>query len=643
MEIDGFIAAQLASWPEAAAGYAALDGLEVKTVDVSGHEMRVQFNPARIRSTGAKVDAASVAARPCFLCEANRPARQTGIDWRGYTVLLNPFPIFPKHLTIAAKKHVPQSLVGRVDDMVALARELDGFTVFFNGAGCGASAPDHMHFQAVPSGCLTMPGICGRAVLEGDGIAGEFARRFPDDRMVNAYCSVVGGVPRMIVIPRRRHRPGCYGEVTVSPAAVDLGGVVICPRREDFERMDSELLSRILAEVTYPPEPTVSVGIMNAPEVNLRVSGSTIEVDDVTIGVDFHWQRREAQRFAGRVRVVPSGGGLQVINDVPAEEYLRSVISSEMRATSSIELLKAHAVISRGWLLAQLHSMRGRVCRGEPVADAGREAGEVVKWYDRDDHTLFDVCADDHCQRYQGVTRVSTAAVDEAVAATRGQVLTVGGMICDTRFSKCCGGVMERFENCWQPVRHSYLTARRDAPDEAALPDLTTESGARRWIMESPADCFCNTADREALRQVLNDYDCETPDFFRWTVRYSQQELSEIVAARSPERLGSVTALIPLTRGASGRITRLKIEGTLGSVIVGKELEIRKRLSRSHLYSSAFVVDRDGSDFVIHGAGWGHGVGLCQIGAAMMARRGYGYREILSHYFPGAELTAIYY
>lgn len=372
--------------------------------------------------------------------------------------------------------------------------------------------------------------------------------------------------------------------------------------------------------------------------------GAVFEVKDVMIGVDFHWQRRENQTFAGALSLLPcADGSITVVNRIGVEDYLRSVISSEMSATSSPELLRAHAVISRSWLLAQIRKNE-RIADGARAYDACTVTDdEIVRWQDREDHTDFDVCADDQCQRYQGVTRQSTAAVAEAVDATAGIALTDpdSGELADARFSKCCGGVFELFENCWEPVHHSYLTVRSDAPDALVYPDLRYESRARAWIEASP-EAFCNTADESVLSQVLNNYDRESIDFYRWTVRYGVEELSDLVRERTGIDFGTITDLVAVERGTSGRIVRLRITGTKRSMIIGKELEIRHALSRSHLRSSAFVVDRDGDDFVLRGAGWGHGVGLCQIGAAVMAEKGYGWREILAHYFPGAELKKIY-
>lgn len=370
------------------------------------------------------------------------------------------------------------------------------------------------------------------------------------------------------------------------------------------------------------------------------------EVKDVVIGVGFHWERKEDQCFSGDLEIMELNGQMQVINTLPVEDYLKSVISSEMSATASLELLKAHAVISRSWLLAQIEGKKKSKLT-QPHHDM---ADEYIKWYDHDDHEFFDVCADDHCQRYQGITRQTTATVDEAVDATRGLVLTdENGSLCDARFSKCCGGVFEEFESCWEPVHYNYLIARRDSAAPLDFPDLRLEAEAGKWIMSRP-DAFCNTSDPAILSQVLNNYDQETKDFYRWTVHYSREELSQLIKTRTGIDFGEIINLEPIERGTSGRIIKLRVTGTAKTLIIGKELEIRRSLSTSHLYSSAFTVERHDIDpatglpssFTLHGAGWGHGVGLCQIGAAVMGAEGYSYTQILNHYYPGANLTPLY-
>lgn len=370
---------------------------------------------------------------------------------------------------------------------------------------------------------------------------------------------------------------------------------------------------------------------------------SSFEIKDVVIGVDFHWERREDQSFLGDLTFLREHGRLTAVNTVPVEDYLASVISSEMSARAGDALLRAHAVISRSWLMAQI---LGR--DADPVPQPVQSDDERIRWYDRNDHEAFHVCADDHCQRYQGTGRQTTPAVARAIEATRGQVLLYDGRLCDARFSKCCGGVFEEFQNCWEPVPHHYLGVRRDTPREDDYPDLRQELHARRWIMSAP-EAFCNTADADILRQVLNNYDRETPDFYRWTVRYSGAELASLIRRRSGIDFGAIRALVPLERGTSGRIVRLRIEGSLRTMVIGKELEIRRTLSPSHLYSSAFVVETAHPDaegypdsFTLRGAGWGHGVGLCQIGAAVMGARGYAYEDILRHYFIDAEIKKLY-
>lgn len=368
---------------------------------------------------------------------------------------------------------------------------------------------------------------------------------------------------------------------------------------------------------------------------------SLFVLHDVVIGVNFHWQRKEAQSFKGELRLIIEEGEVRAINRIDVEEYLVSVISSEMSATSSLEFLKAHTIVSRSWLYAQL-SRKDKV---QQSVLGWEHDDEIVRWYAREDHTLFDLCADDHCQRYQGVTRAHNPNVALAVKETAGLVLMYGGEVCDARFSKCCGGVTERFSACWENEDYDYLQAFRDCDAGDDLPDLQTEDGARMWI-ESMPDSYCSTTDSRVLSQILNGYDRETNDFFRWKVVYSQDELSALVAERSGIDFGTIEELRPVERGVSGRIVKLKIVGTKVTKTVGKELEIRRWLSKSHLYSSAFVVDKvvdpvGEALFVLKGAGWGHGVGLCQIGAAMMGERGCSCEQILSFYYPGTTLSLI--
>ena len=375
---------------------------------------------------------------------------------------------------------------------------------------------------------------------------------------------------------------------------------------------------------------------------------SSFTLEDVTIGVNFHWERKEAQTFLGKLRFIVENNNICAINELPVETYLISVISSEMRATSSLELLKAHAVISRSWLLAQMEQRKAENNNAVKQPSLFKTDEEIVRWYDREDHKHFDVCADDHCQRYQGITKAANKHVVEAIKQTAGEILTSRGEICDARYSKCCGGAVEEFQYCWENIKKPYLQALPDTmPDTTSLPNLTNEAVARQWILSSP-NAFCNTTNQKVLSQVLNDFDQETTDFYRWTQIYSQAEVKQLLEEKLAMQFGDIIDLIPMERGKSGRIYRLKIIGTQRTLIIGKELEIRRALSKSHLYSSAFVVEKvdikDGVPqlFVIKGAGWGHGVGLCQIGAAMMGVQGYRYDEILLHYYKSAEITKAY-
>ena len=370
---------------------------------------------------------------------------------------------------------------------------------------------------------------------------------------------------------------------------------------------------------------------------------------DVTIGLNYHWERQETQVFSGTLRLVVDEDKIVAINILPVEEYLISVISSEMNANSSLELLKAHAVISRSWLFAQMEKRKALKGKDEGFFSFIKTKEEYIRWYDREDHTIFDVCADDHCQRYQGITKATNATVAEAVHATRGHLLMHGKKICDARFSKCCGGATEEFEYCWEDKHYPYLTSIRDAEEEENLsfPDLTKEEEAEHWIRKAPKS-FCDTHDKKILSQILNNYDQETTDFYRWKVRYTQAELAELIRTNTKSDYGDIIDLIPVQRGPSGRICKLKIVGTLKTFTIGKEMEIRRVLSDSHLFSSAFVVDKgevkEGipQNFILSGAGWGHGVGLCQIGAAVMGEKGYSYEEILLHYYKGAEIRKFY-
>ena len=434
-------------------------------------------------------------------------------------------------------------------------------------------------------------------------------------------------------------------------------------------------------------EPEISVGIVNAQEIHFTlnarflakgetVSGnqqvsfeeggilwngnvyreltftpldedSSFSLYDVTIGINFHWERQETQSFIGTLKLVVYEGKITAINILPAEDYLTSVISSEMNATSSLEFLKAHAVVSRSWLLAQIEKRKAMSKKQGDFFSFVKTDTEYIRWYDREDHTIFDVCADDHCQRYQGITKATNQSVAEAVKATRGQVMMYKNSICDARFSKCCGGITEEFDTCWENKKYPYLTAVRDDKNDTAMPDLTIEEEADKWIRSTP-DSFCNTHDKHIISQILNNYDQETTNFYRWKVRYTQEEIAELIRTNTKCDYGQIIDLIPIERGKSGRISKLKIVGTLKTLIIGKELEIRRTLSDTHLFSSAFVVDKGPQQddvpawFELTGAGWGHGVGLCQIGAAVMGEKGYNYNDILLHYYKDADIRKLY-
>lgn len=377
---------------------------------------------------------------------------------------------------------------------------------------------------------------------------------------------------------------------------------------------------------TSPIKGEYEFTLKNAGSVFVPSSADcSFTLKDVVIGIDFHWERKEDQTFKGALKLIEEDGMLRAVNVVPVETYLTSVISSEMSANASLELLKAHAVISRSWLLRQMeHKIKDPGDRGIENEDV------VVRWYDSEAHVLFDVCADDHCQRYQGITRQSNQKVVEAIDMTRGEVLMSQGEVCDARFSKCCGGVMETFENCWEEEPKPYLVGKEDI----VMGDVVRNHGV--------VDAYCNTKDARILSQVLNNYDQETVNFYRWTVRYSTDELSELVKRRSGIDFGTILDIVPVMRGVSDRIVLLKIVGSKRTITVGKELEIRKWLSESHLYSSAFDVEKTAEGFVLRGKGWGHGVGLCQIGAAVMGDKGFNYKEILEHYYPNSSIEKLW-
>ena len=753
--LNRFFNRQLETWEDARKRYRELRN--VKTRELAGETFTImaQFNPARIVSTGARTDKQSLAKRPCFLCEQNRPKEQIKkILDSHYELLVNPYPILPTHFTIPSRRHEPQLIRGNYGEIHRLLNEYPDTMIFYNGPKCGASAPDHAHFQAGTKGIVPLQ-ICWQRLCrnlqpvqtekDGDGLwlvadypCAAFLIKSHDRKTDEHYFSILYHAlpqrdgetePMMnivswrqedvclsVIFPRRKHRPECYGngdgQFLISPGALDMAGMLITPRETDFDRLTPKMAFDILKEVSVTEEevkaiiskirqadkteepilkcceePEVTVGIVSGQKISFTLNapytakGETIEgeqavefceggilwrgnqyreltftpqqadasfsLHDVTIGVNFHWQRKETQVFNGTLRLVVEADHITAINQLPVEHYLMSVISSEMKATSSVELLKAHAVISRSWLLAQMKKRRELKGGQNSFFSFIKRENEIIRWYDREDHTIFDVCADDHCQRYQGITKANSPQVVEAVQATRGQVLTYGAEICDARFSKCCGGVTEEFQYCWEDTPKPYLLAIRDGLED--MPgDLTQEANAEQWIRTSPKS-FCNTTDKKVLAQVLNDYDQETPDFYRWTVEYSQEQLAKLIQEKTKDDFGQILDLIPLERGKSGRICRLKIVGSKKTFTVGKELEIRRILSETHLYSSAFVVDKKDispegmpAKFLLTGAGWGHGVGLCQIGAAMMGEQGYSYDQILLHYYRGANIQELY-
>lgn len=393
----------------------------------------------------------------------------------------------------------------------------------------------------------------------------------------------------------------------------------------------------------------ISLGTKKIESIELTPEDNncSFTLHNVTIGISYHWERQEEQTFTGKLKLITDGENVIAINILPVEDYLVSVISSEMSATSSLEFLKSHAVISRSWLLAQIENRDRKNIHKSLQQNFTTDENSIIRWYDREDHKLFDVCADDHCQRYQGITKASNPSVAKAVKETEGMVLMYGDEICDARFSKCCGGVSETFDTCWDDKDYPYLQPVIDNSENNDIPDLSIEENAQKWIRTTPA-AFCNTHDEKVLKQILNNYDQETTDFYRWKVKYSQKEISELIHRKTGIEFGDIKDLLPIQRGKSGRISRLKIVGTLRTVTIGKELEIRRALSESHLFSSAFVVDKTEvagcvpSEFTITGAGWGHGVGLCQIGAAMMGEKGYSYDKILLHYYRNAEIKKVY-
>lgn len=727
-QIDKFVKDQLSVWPLAAENYRSLKKAGSKVLSIGGLPVTVQLNPCRRISSEASLDKESINRRPCFLCPENRPAEQTNMEFEGrkgrrYRVTLNPYPIFPSHLVISSFEHTPQSIWHRYQDLLDFVRENNEYLGFYNGPESGASAPDHMHFQACPQGLTPLQNRVDELLAAGDDKTLDYLTNVKEARLfhLNEYargvfvlcgatakstaklfyrlldCAPVPdgssepkmniiawcheGEYRTAVIFRERHRPHNYSSsgadhLAMSPGCADLAGVYVTTREEDFDKLDAGLLSQVVREVAASEETEkeiiwrltrsqrrLEVGIMSGSEIEFeiisdgagrqkveysqgRISYNGALYDElvfeaqteatmfaepsfilygVTIGVDFHWERKVTQKFAGTLKFIVDGGKVTAVNIVGVEDYLLSVISSEMKASAGLEFLKAHAVISRSWVMAQVEHRQSHVSRTPgpscPVSEPVEGAEEYIKWFDHDDHTLFDVCADDHCQRYQGLTMAVGDTVRKAVDQTWGLVLTSEGKICDARFSKCCGGRMELFSTCWEDKDYPYLQPLPDTAD-------CVEGG----------DVFCDTKDEKILSQVLNDYDLETKDFYRWRTEYSRAEVSDLVRRRSGMDFGTIRDLVPVERGPSGRQKRLKVVGDKKTMIIGKELIIRRWLSDSHLKSSAFEVHWDGDHLTLDGSGWGHGVGLCQIGAAVMASKGYTFDQILLHYYPGSIL-----
>ena len=752
-EIENFFRKELEEWQEAAERYKALEDVQTKEMALGEVTLAAQWNPARIVSTGASIDKKTISERPCFLCDNNRPKEQHKLmTEKHYQILVNPYPILPQHFTIPMRRHTPQSIYSSFGTLRKMAWDMPKHIVFYNGPLCGASCPDHMHLQAGSRGTAPLErdwtmyekGLrklypltgeqaasmeeagnvgsrCGLYLLEGYACPVFVIRSMPTEsdsllcQRVYKALPVVGdeSEPRLnivcwrqegtssrpdeivtLIFPRSKHRPDCYyaegkEQLLISPGALDMCGLFITPREQDFKALTAEKAQAILQEVTLSeeelkpiiaqltdkPEETiveeekkqdnlpnvnqeVSVGIMkdavirfcmNSPyqakgtevtgeqvaeytnggirwrdnvyqELTFRGEGS-FTLHGVTIGQKFHWERQESQTFSGILKLVVDEDKIVAINILPVEDYLTSVISSEMKSSSSLEFLKAAAVISRSWLYAQMQRRLEHAEQAAPFFTFVKGEGESIRWYDREDHTIFDVCADDHCQRYQGITRASNPRVAEAVSATRGQVLMYDGKICDTRFGKCCGGQTNEYQYCWENIEIPYLRSVKDP--------------------------FCNTNDTKILRQVLNDYDLETRDFYEWTEELSQEEAHDFICKHLKMELGPILGMEIVEKGPGGHISKLRIVGKEKSFVVGKELEIRRMLSTSHLKSSAFTIEaknvREGvpGRFILHGRGWGHGVGLCQIGAAVMGEQGYSYKKILKHYYTDAQIKSL--
>ena len=778
--LDKFISDQLSVWPLAATNFRSLKAVETRKLEVNGLEVCLQHNPERIKSTSAKVDKASIKARKCFLCGANRPEEQFSLKFEGrkdrkYDILVNPYPIFPQHLVIASTQHQNQSIWHKLGDLADLAHHYTDFTFFYNGPRCGASAPDHLHFQGCPRHIMPLENEIDRLlsriadVHQGSGVPdgqevtdipediqkdiefvssvqeaqlyhykhftrGVFALRartskslaklfyrlldcapIPEGETEPMFNLIIWYAPvgeestrpsgcthgmadfeyRAIVLCRGAHRPHHFnlegeGHLGLSPGCADMAGLFIVPATDDYQKLNEKLIGEVLSEVSVSEkvesdilwrltrtQETIQVGIMSANEIEFEILSDgagkqkvsyqegkiayngalydelkfdsitpstlfaepTFVLYDVVIGVNFHWQRKVDQKFAGSLKFIIENGKVVAVNVIGVEDYLVSVISSEMKSTAPLEFLKVHSVISRSWVMSQishrLHpqpkkevpdvkdvpSLVTRLdAEAHPVGVEG-DCPEIIQWFDHDDHKKFDVCADDHCQRYQGLTMVASENVKTAIDQTWGEVLTYEGEICDARFYKSCGGMTEKFSSCWEDKDYEYLPALPDTPNH-----------------DPEGHCFCDTHDKRILSQVLNDYDLETVDFYEWKEEYTREELSELITRRSGIEIGTLQSLEPIKRGPSGRIITLKVVGDKKSFIIGKELMVRRILSESHLKSSNFIVKVEGDKFILEGHGWGHGVGLCQIGAAVMVDEGYSYDQVLEHYYPHSHI-----
>ena len=779
-EVEEFFQSELENWDFARKSYENLSKVQIRELAVHTPEeetegkrglaentLAAQWNPARIVSTGASIEAKDIKERPCFLCDHNRPKEQRALKMeKHYQILVNPYPILPQHFTIPSRRHTPQSIWTHFGTMRHMAWTMPGQIIFYNGPMCGASCPDHMHLQAGQRGIVPIErdwkiyenylrkiypltgahavsmqeagntsDTCGLFLLEGYVCPVFVIRSLPAEtdsilcqRLYQALPIIgeeseprinliswrqEGGIGRedeivTLIFPRKKHRPDCYyaegeGKLVVSPGALDMGGLLITPREEDFRKVTPDWYAEILKEVTMTEEEIlpiieeltdapkeeekkpveevapseealpgyemeeeteVAVGVMSDTKLNFCINGEytakgqtisgeqevvledgsirwngqlyrnltfrptendegtepSFTLHNVTIGIQFHWERQESQTFQGTLRLVVHEDKIVAINVLSVEDYLASVISSEMNADCPMEFMKAAAVISRSWLLAQIQKRKSLGEKHQAFFAFTKTDKEIVRWHDREDHTIFDVCADDHCQRYQGITRATNAQAKEAVSSTRGEVLMYEGEICDARFSKCCGGRTEEFQYAWENIHKPYL--------------------------QSIEDPYCKTYDQKLLARVLNAYDQETADFYNWETRIKQEEITKLLKDRYSIDFGKVLELVPIERGPGGHLSKLKIVGTEHTMTIGKELEIRRALSDTHLLSSAFDAVpyyEDGEEapagFTLNGKGWGHGVGMCQIGAAVMGQQGHPYQDILKFYYRGADIV----